>query len=265
MARVARRAPLTEGAASERRERFPVVQRARVLCVGGSEADFTVLGDALRSAGQIELYRGGPDDATAAVSGRTVDLILLDLALPANEIVRVLQTAAPGGGARSRVPVIVIARPGSEDRVETCLQHGAEEVIAAPLDPNRKLAIARRVTLCLQRRWLRESTVKLQARGGRLDETAVIELYANASNRFVPREFLEHLGRKSLTDVRLGDHVEREMTVLFTDIRDFTALSETLTPQQNFDFLNSYLRQVTPIVRARHGFVDKYIGDAIMA
>ncbi|MBV8722289.1 MAG: adenylate/guanylate cyclase domain-containing protein, partial [Candidatus Eremiobacteraeota bacterium] len=55
------------------------------------------------------------------------------------------------------------------------------------------------------------------------------------------------------------------MTVLFTDIRDFTALSETLTPQQNFDFLNSYLRQVTPIVRARHGFVDKYIGDAIMA
>jgi two-component system, sensor histidine kinase ChiS len=53
--------------------------------------------------------------------------------------------------------------------------------------------------------------------------------------------------------------------VLFSDIRDFTALSEQLTPQQNFDFLNSYLSQVTPIIRANHGFIDKYMGDGIMA
>lgn len=241
------------------------MQRARVLCVGATDADFTVLGEALRSAEQMELHRGSPDDAIAAVNGRTTDLILLDLALSGNDIVRVLQSAAPGGGARSRVPVIVMARTGSEDRVESCLQHGAEDAIRLPLELKRKLIISRRVTLALQRRWLRDSTVRVQTRSGRIDETAVIELYSNASNRFVPREFLEHLGRKSLTDVRLGDHVERDMSVLFTDIRDFTALSETLTPQQNFDFLNSYLRQVTPIVRARHGFVDKYIGDAIMA
>ncbi|MGH7661438.1 MAG: adenylate/guanylate cyclase domain-containing protein, partial [Vulcanimicrobiaceae bacterium] len=65
--------------------------------------------------------------------------------------------------------------------------------------------------------------------------------------------------------VRLGDHVQRDMTVFFSDIRDFTSLSEKMTPQENFKFLNSYLKNVNPIVRARRGFIDKYIGDAIMA
>ncbi|NNM93614.1 MAG: adenylate/guanylate cyclase domain-containing protein, partial [Candidatus Eremiobacteraeota bacterium] len=55
------------------------------------------------------------------------------------------------------------------------------------------------------------------------------------------------------------------MTVLFSDIRNFTRLSEAMTPTENFEFLNSYLKNVTPIIRTHHGFIDKYIGDAIMA
>ena len=242
------------------------MQTARVLCVGASGADFEVLTHALRGAGTADVRSGSPDDALAAIKAHAIELVLVDLTLPGPEVVRVLQAAAPGGGARSRVPAIVMAPAGMEQRVETCLQHGAEDFLTTPLDAARQLQITRRVSLCLQRRWMREATIRMQAAGpARFDETSVIELYTNASSRFVPREFLEHLGRKAITDVRLGDHVEREMTILFTDIRDFTALSETLSPQQNFDFLNSYLRYVTPVVRARHGFIDKYIGDAIMA
>jgi two-component system sensor histidine kinase ChiS len=55
------------------------------------------------------------------------------------------------------------------------------------------------------------------------------------------------------------------MTILFSDIRSFTAMSETLTPQENFNFLNSYLSRIGPVIRKNHGFIDKYIGDAIMA
>ncbi len=83
--------------------------------------------------------------------------------------------------------------------------------------------------------------------------------------RFVPTQFLELLERKDITQVQLGDQTEREMTVLFTDIRSFTDLSETLTPEENFNFLNSYLKRMAPIVSAHGGFIDKYIGDAIMA
>jgi class 3 adenylate cyclase len=55
------------------------------------------------------------------------------------------------------------------------------------------------------------------------------------------------------------------MTILFSDIRAFTTLSERMTPEENFRFINAYLSQMGPIVREYHGFIDKYIGDAIMA
>jgi predicted ATPase/class 3 adenylate cyclase/tRNA A-37 threonylcarbamoyl transferase component Bud32 len=87
----------------------------------------------------------------------------------------------------------------------------------------------------------------------------------NAYSRFVPREILQFLGKESITEVKLGDQIQQEMTVMFSDIRAFTSLSERMTPQDNFDFINAYLGRVSPIIRKYRGFIDKYIGDAIMA
>ncbi|MBP7584904.1 MAG: hypothetical protein KBA61_12760 [Spirochaetes bacterium] len=83
--------------------------------------------------------------------------------------------------------------------------------------------------------------------------------------RFVPREFIQFLGRESIVDIQLGDQVQKTITILFSDIRSFTALSEKNTPQETIDFLNSYLMSIGPIIRKNRGFIDKYIGDAIMA
>jgi two-component system sensor histidine kinase ChiS len=86
-----------------------------------------------------------------------------------------------------------------------------------------------------------------------------------AYGRFVPHEFLQFLGKESIVDVKLGDQVQKEMTVMFADIRSFTSLSEIMTPKENFDFINSYLERVSPVIRNHNGFIDKYIGDAVMA
>jgi len=86
-----------------------------------------------------------------------------------------------------------------------------------------------------------------------------------ASRRFVPFEFLKMLEKESILDVNLGDQIQKEMTVLFSDIRGFTSLSENMTPKENFDFINSYLNRVGPVIRQHDGFIDKYIGDAVMA
>jgi two-component system sensor histidine kinase ChiS len=86
-----------------------------------------------------------------------------------------------------------------------------------------------------------------------------------AYGRFVPRNFLKFLGKESIIDVQIGDQVQQEMTVMFSDIRSFTTLSEAMTPEENFQFINSYLSQVSPVIRQHRGFIDKYIGDAIMA
>jgi len=86
-----------------------------------------------------------------------------------------------------------------------------------------------------------------------------------AIERFVPRAFLAKIGKPNIVSVALGDNKAGHMTIMFSDIRNFTALSETMTPDENFDFINAYLEHVGPVIRAHGGFIDKYIGDAIMA
>ena len=86
-----------------------------------------------------------------------------------------------------------------------------------------------------------------------------------AYRRFLPHHFLQLLGKTGISNIRLGDNVEKSMTILFSDIRDFTSLSESMTPRENFRFINAYLKEMEPILYKSHGFIDKYIGDAIMA
>ncbi len=88
---------------------------------------------------------------------------------------------------------------------------------------------------------------------------------AESFARFVPQQFLQLLGRQRLLDVELGDSVQEDFTVMFTDLRGFTTLSENLSAEENFKLLNDYLARMGPVIESNHGFIDKYIGDAIMA
>jgi len=83
--------------------------------------------------------------------------------------------------------------------------------------------------------------------------------------RFVPRQLTDYLNKKDFKDIQLGDQIQKEMTILFCDIRDYTAMSEPLSPEENINFLNQYLGYMEPVITQSHGFIDKYIGDAIMA
>jgi class 3 adenylate cyclase len=69
----------------------------------------------------------------------------------------------------------------------------------------------------------------------------------------------------SIVDVNLGDQVERKLTIMFSGIRNFTPLSEPISPKENFNFINFYLSQMEPVVSRHRGIIDKYRGNAIMA
>ncbi|TGL64673.1 adenylate/guanylate cyclase domain-containing protein [Leptospira sarikeiensis] len=97
---------------------------------------------------------------------------------------------------------------------------------------------------------------KLSDRLQRLNETY---------SRFVPISFLEFLGKEKLEDMRPGDQIKKEMTILFADIRSFTEISESLDSKESFELLNSYISEMEPLILSNKGFVDKYFGDAIMA
>ena len=82
---------------------------------------------------------------------------------------------------------------------------------------------------------------------------------------FVPEPFLRMLGLQDPAHTTLGLSREAELTVLFADVRDFTALSEQLGSAGTFAFLNACFDVLVPIINAHGGLVDKYIGDALLA
>ena len=84
-------------------------------------------------------------------------------------------------------------------------------------------------------------------------------------SRFVPFQFLELLNRESIEEIGAGDATSVEMNVLFADIRDFTTMSVQLGPQGAFAMLNEFLAAVEPPIQKENGFVNQYLGDAIMA
>lgn len=87
----------------------------------------------------------------------------------------------------------------------------------------------------------------------------------DATARFVPVDFLRLLGRESIREVALGDRTARDLVVLFSDVRGFTSLAESMTAEQTIEFINEWLAEAEGEITRAGGFIDKYIGDAIMA
>ncbi|MEW6492859.1 MAG: ATP-binding protein [Cyanobacteriota bacterium] len=166
------------------------------------------------------------------------DLVLLDIMMPkmtGYELCQKLREQFPA----NELPVVLLtAKNQASDLVEG-FSAGANDYLTKPVSKNELLA-----------------RIKTHIRLAKINA---------AYGRFVPHEFLQFLERESIIDVQLGDQVQKEMTVLFADIRSFTSLSEKMSPKENFDFLNVYLSRVSPVIRKYHGFIDKYIGDAVMA
>ena len=101
---------------------------------------------------------------------------------------------------------------------------------------------------------------------GQLKESfEILESHKNAFARFFPLEYLKFLQKQYVTHVHLGDHVSQEMAVMFSDIRSFTTMSESMTPQDTFTFVNAYLQRVGPEIRKHNGIIVKYLGDGLMA
>ncbi len=166
------------------------------------------------------------------------DLVLLDIMMPRMSGYEVCQKIREHYPA-NELPVIMLTAKNLVSDLVQGFEYGANDYIAKPISKNELLA--------------------------RIRTNLNLSKINTAYGRFVPRDFLKLLKKESIVDVRLGDQIQKEMTILFSDIRSFTTLSEKMTPQQNFNFLNSYLKHIVPLIQDHKGFIDKYIGDAIMA
>ena len=86
----------------------------------------------------------------------------------------------------------------------------------------------------------------------------------NAFKKYVAHEVVEEISKKGDFTIKLGGE-NRDIAVLFVDIRGFTTMSEILEPEQVVAILNNYLNLTTQAIFKNKGTLDKFVGDATMA
>ncbi len=85
------------------------------------------------------------------------------------------------------------------------------------------------------------------------------------TQKFIPKQFFKFLGKSSITELELGNKVKKRATTLLCDLKSASDHGKTLSLEENFNFVNSYLNVASPIIRKHGGFVDKYFGDGLLA
>ncbi|MBV6624844.1 MAG: response regulator [Rivularia sp. (in: Bacteria)] len=180
----------------------------------------------------------GKEALSIVEKGEKIDLILLDIMMPKMSGYKVCAALREKYPAH-QLPVVMLTAKNQVTDIVTGFKFGANDYLTKPFNKDELLT--------------------------RIKSHLKLSQTSKSYGRFVPHEYLNFLSKDSIIDVELGDHVSKEMAVMFSDIRSFTTISESMTPQENFDFVNNYLRQVSPIIRDNTGFIVKYLGDGMMA
>jgi two-component system sensor histidine kinase ChiS len=211
----------------------------KILIVDDDAINLQVLNNHLSLANYYVIQALSGEEALNIIdSGQEIDLVILDIMMPrisGYEVCATLRQKYPA----HKLPVIMLTAKTQISDLITGFQFGANDYLNKPFSKDELLI--------------------------RINSHLLLAKTNIAYGRFVPHPFLDFLQKESIVDIQLGNHVSKEMAVMFSDIRSFTTISERMNPQQNFDFVNEYLAQVSSKVRENHGFIVKYLGDGMMA
>lgn len=247
-----------------RKKRYLLMNNTPSIMVVDDVEDNLVLFEVtLTSIGYRVIMARNGEEALEKVLSKPPDLILLDIVMPKMDGYQVARRLKEDKRTMI-IPIIMLSGLTEvHDRVKA-FEAGADDFLTKPV--HTKELEARIKSLLKVKAYNDHMRSYQKALKEKISgKTEQLRTALSSFSRFVPTEFLKLLNRQNITDVKLGDHVLREMTILFSDIRSFTSLSEKMTPQENFNFLNSYLKRMNPFIWNNKGFIDKYVGDAIMA
>jgi adenylate cyclase len=226
---------------------------SRILVVDDTPANIQALSAILKEKGyQISVATNGRQ-ALSAVERVRPDLILLDVMMPEMdgfETCRQLKAAE----SWRQIPVIFLTAKTDTADIVQGFELGAVDYVAKPFNAHELLA---RVNTHLTVDELRRSLAVKNAELGRAHE-----LVRRAFGRYVSEEVATTI-LQSPEGLELGGE-EREVTILMSDLRGFTALAARLPPHEVIEFLNLYLEAMVDVISRYEGTIDEIIGDAIL-
>ena len=226
---------------------------SRILVVDDTPANIQALAAILKEKGyQISVATNGKQ-ALEVLARVQPDLILLDVMMPEMdgfETCRQLKAAEQ----RRQIPVIFLTAKTDTADIVKGFDLGAVDYVAKPFNAHELLA---RVNTHLTMDELRRSLAGKNAELARAHE-----LVRRAFGRYVSEEVASSI-LQSPEGLELGGE-EREITILMSDLRGFTALAARLTPREVIEFLNLYLEAMVDVISRYEGTIDEIIGDAIL-
>lgn len=245
-------------------------QNQKILVVDDERYNINVLVELLKPSYKMMAAKSGEQALKAAHSANPPDLILLDIMMPDMDGFEVCSRLKADPDTRD-IPVIFLSALDDTANKVKGFMTGAVDYISKPFQPEEvHVRVNTHLTMNRLKQDLAEKNKKLQAYSEHLEErvrerTAELASFNHVYERFVPREFIDLLKKKSILEIHLGDQVSQKMTVMFADIRGWTTLLEKMTPTEAFSFINAYLRRVSPVIKDCNGFIDQYYGDGVMA
>ncbi len=226
---------------------------SRILVVDDTPANIQALAAILKERGyQISVATNG-QQALDALGRVQPDLILLDVMMPGLdgfETCRRLKAAEQW----RQIPVIFLTAKTDTADIVQGFELGAVDYVAKPFNAHELLA---RVNTHLTIDELRRSLAGKNAELARAHE-----LVRRAFGRYVSEAVAASI-LQSPEGLDLGGE-EREVTILMSDLRGFTALAARLPPHEVIEFLNVYLEAMVDVISRYEGTIDEIIGDAIL-
>ncbi len=254
-------------------------RRGRVLIVDDERFNITVLVNLLSPHCDTLIAKNGEQALRAVHSDLPPDLILLDIMMPGMDGYEVCRQLKADETTRAIPVIFITAMQGVADEVKG-FDLGAVDYIAKPFSPPVVQARVRtHLENVLSRKKIQTLNADLtqalieQKRAYEelhrtrieLAETQAIAMITKVFEKFVPKQFLERIAKEGLEHIKPGTVELSTITVMFSDIRSFTKLSERMSPNDIFSLLNGYIGRMQTAIERHDGFIDKFIGDAIMA
>jgi len=225
----------------------------RILIVDDTPANIQALAAILKEKGyQISVATNGRQ-ALEVLARVQPDLILLDVMMPEMDGFETCRRLKAAEQWRHLPVIFLTAKTETADLVQG-FELGAVDYVAKPFNAHELLArVNTHLTMDELRRSLADKNVEL---------ARAHELVRRAFGRYVSEEVAASI-LQSPEGLELGGE-EREVTLLMSDLRGFTALAARLTPHEVIEFLNLYLEAMVDVISRYEGTIDEIIGDAIL-